>query len=442
MRSPLLALPLLLALAGCDRAFVEPRLPTVEVVEPAALHDALAEPLLPLVLRASAVRAVTRVEVNGAPLRFEGGLFRDTLALLPGTNRLLVAVHDDAGLVGRDTLWALHLPVRSEAGPDLPDARGAWAGVRLPDGAALLTGGARHADSAATRAAWRLRDGTLLPTDSMRHGRAGHTLSPLPDGRVLLLGGSRTVTPASTADLVADIEVFDPERGTFASVAFEGHPVLRAYHTATRLDFPDGRAFVVLFGGWGNTALTGPDRLGTRSDVRYFEWKPGAGGDSLIARSPRVGPNLRAALAGHAQTPLPSGTPDGFGRYLVTGASTASKTPVAFALEFRPGGVSDPPLARSHTARRLHTATPFHQDDSADGLVLLAGGRAPDGAPLASVSVYSDRARRFFRIPSQRLASLRWAGVATLFEEGRILLVGGFGPDGRALTHTEMLSAP
>ena len=58
-----------------------------------------------------------------------------------GLNRLAVEMEDAEGVVGRDTLDAVHLPLRFEEGPPLPQPRGGHTGTTLHDEQVLVAGG-------------------------------------------------------------------------------------------------------------------------------------------------------------------------------------------------------------------------------------------------------------------------------------------------------------
>ena len=89
--------------------------------------------------------------------------------------------------------------------------------------------------------------------------RWGHTATPLPDGRILIVGGATIGNPLGAFPygqiaentILATIELFDPENGTFTGVAtptmnFDVLSNARAFHSATLLD--DGS--VLILGGY------------------------------------------------------------------------------------------------------------------------------------------------------------------------------------------------
>lgn len=437
----LLALALLLGgflMGGCDRPFIEPVAPEIEVVAP-DLSVALAAPTLALALRVSSFRSVRRVEVQGRPAAFdaEAGLYRDTLALEQGLNRILVRVLDDAGTEASDTLYALHLPFRFAAmlARPLPEAIGGHAATRLDDGRILLTGGAPAVGAPALEAAYLLDPRSLeavLTPGTLRAPRMGHTASLLPDGRVLLAGGSRHATPAGPADFVTKVEIFDPSTGRFSEVPLvdeagdpPAQPMQRAWHTAAALSGEDGRVDLYLYGGL--TPRAGAVRPSPFMRTFRLETNP----DRLVA----VGPADRFALepmALHTQTPLEVGA-DGRGRYLVAGA--AANAGSAFVLDFRPNAIDTRAVGAPAEAREGHAAAPL-----LDGLTLVAGGRtAASGLPLSTAEAFAAEPGRFFRPPEgAELAIPRWGHTATNLGGARILLVGGFLSSGQAVAHPEL----
>ena len=122
LRPSLLALILLLI--GCERPFIEPEAPTLEILEPADLGTVRVDPELPLAFRASSFRNVSRVEVNGAETTYlrDDDVYLDTLQLHVGLNTILVDAFDTEGTVGTDTVYAVHLPYGfANVGVQLPE---------------------------------------------------------------------------------------------------------------------------------------------------------------------------------------------------------------------------------------------------------------------------------------------------------------------------------
>jgi hypothetical protein len=438
-RSPLLALVALALLAGCDRPFVPLDPPAIEVVG-ADLGEVQTADRLPLALRVTAVRGVTRVTVNGEATTFfgEGDLYLDTLALAPGLNTFAVEAEGADGNTTRDTLYALRLPLQTGVVPsaDLPDPRALHAATRLPDGAVLVSGGVGPGGEPAADL-YRIREATpfsftVAPAGALAAARAGHTASLLPDGRVLVLGGAVRAEPRDAGDFLAAAEVVDPATGASMPLPGRGEAVRRSGHAAFVLQAA-GRTFVYLVGGRG--PLGGG--VGTPSSVVIAEFKAGAAGDSLVTLTPAGGAGTLAPVTAPAAVALPprNGNP----RALVAGLYAPDGLPVASRLVFLPGGgfypfqVLEAFPAPPETPRDAAALAPL---GAGGGLALLLGGRDATGAPSARLDVYADDARRFFRVPPDRAAlrGNRFGHTATLLPSGRMLVVGGFTAPG-APTH-------
>ena len=452
-------LPVLLValalLSGCERPFIEPAAPTVALVSPEDLSAIRTQPELPLAFRAStSFGAIDRVEVNGEAATFSSGegLYLDTLQLSEGANRIVVEAFGEGDSVGGDTLFALYLPARFVLSPalQLPDGLGGHAAVRLQDGRILFTGGAGSATEPAQDIALLFdpvsASFSVLP-GRMTAARVGHAASLLPDGRVLLTGGSRLVTPASVEDLVTAVELFDPATGAFSVVpvvAADGGnvaPVQRAEHTVTLLRGDNGQVTVYLYGGIGNLGTTANPILGPLPFMRQLRLEDGPEGPWLVAPN-RIEGFRFTSIARHTQTPLGDIAPEGFGRYLIVGASPPDDPNLAapFELRFAPSGLDARPVGMLAEPRVDHAAASLRP-----GLVLGAGGRDPERTTvLATGEVFADEAGVFFHFADDtRLAVPRWGHTATNLGDGRILLVGGFSASGQALPHTELfIDAP
>ncbi len=435
--------------AGCERPFVEPEAPTVELSGSLDLDVIRTEPLLPLAFEASSsFSTVDRVEVNGAVATRDGDRFLDTLQLSLGLNRILVDAFDGLGTVGTDTLFALYLPFQFASASALGDLDpvGAHTATLLANGRILLAGGAPSLTALARSAAF-LSDPAGFSFRRlgapMQAARVGHAASLLPDGRVLFTGGSRTLSPTALDDFVTTVEVFDPETEAFAEVpvvAADGGPavlVARTGHTATVVQGTDGGVSVYLYGGTANLGTAENPSFGPSPFLRRLALERAPGGLRLVAPSRSEGFRF-AATVGHTQTRLDVGA-DGFGRYLVAGVSAPSdpETPLPFELTFAPDALGVRAVGALETPRTEHAAVPLALVDlgTDEPLVLLTGGRDPaTGTVLATAEVYAGEARRFFRFAEDtRLAVPRRSHTATNLDGTRILLVGGFSASGEAL---------
>ncbi len=445
----LLLLPFLAVLAGCERPFIEPASPTIEVLSPADLSVVRSQPQLPLALRATtAFGEIDRVEVNGVPATFfrDGDLYLDTLRLDAGANRIIVEAFTAAGAVGGDTLFAVYLPARFDnVAAQLPAPLGGHAAVTLADGTTLLTGGTAAVAEAAQDGALRFDPSDFsfvaLP-EGLRGARVGHAASLLPDGRVLITGGSRRLDPADLDAFVTDVELFDPATNRFSRlpvVAADGGsvaPIRRTEHTVTVLQGEDGQVSVYLYGGIGNLGTLSEPVIGPLPFMRRLRFEDGPGGPRLVV--PDRGEGFRfSAIARHTQTPLASVGPDGLGRYLVAGASDPADPDVAAPFEFVfernfLDALAVGPLVEPRTDAASAPLT--------DGLVLVTGGVGPEsGTVRSSGEVFAVEAGVFFRFAeSVRLVTPRWGHTATNVGADRILLVGGFSASGHALARTEL----
>lgn len=422
---------LVLLVSACDRPFVERAPATFEVVSPQDPSAVIAQRSVTVSIEVSSSRNIQRVQISGEAMHFDeqNAVWVDTLQLRTGLNRFPLTAYDAQEVAGRDTLYLAHAQhaLNTVTGA-LPDPRGGHAAARIPGSALLIAGGAEHAGGSAQN------DAYLLPTNqlqaqrlnaSLQVARTGHTATALPDGRVLLLGGSTTDDPSSAAALVEAAELYDPESRTFSRVPLQGTGVQRTLHTAFLLEHDP--PVVAVYGGQGHAGAEPDSRLAPRRDLRRFLLR----NDSLIALDPDFGPLLPSVsrrLSGHTQTALGSAPAS---EYFVAGAvlneqDTASVTfrlltPAIDDVDVRPA----PPL---HMLRTRHAAAPFQ-----DELVWLFGGHQPGRVGtrvLRSVELHAPRIQQAFHLPPGDLPAPRYALTATKRAEGRILLLGGFSPDG------------
>lgn len=422
-------------LAACERPFVEPRLPTIEVLHP-DLTTVIADESIRLVVRADAFRTVESVTVGGKPFTFDEAeqLWIQTVSLQRGLNRLILSVTDSDGQSVMDTAYAYQgvLSILAYA-PALPDGRGGHTATRLNDGSILVLGGSSRYGTPARV------DGALLPPNAaqfrpmlqeMQVARVGHTATALPDGRVLIVGGSRHSLVSTVEDLVETVEIFDPLTERFTAIPFSGAPIRRAYHTAVLR--PDSDEIILdLFGGEGDIQYTPSSLLGTRSDIRSFELR----NDSLVALSPAPGPNLGFSFAGHTQTSLQGGRA---GKMLIAGTRNGEGTNRSFGaiVEYGiPNGLLPRTIGPMIVPRTDHAA-----ERLASGRVLVFGGReGPPSTAIRDPEIYVEEAERFFRFSQSTGSARRFGLTATKFPVHRILFLGGFSTTGEGVAFSEML---
>jgi deoxycytidylate deaminase len=227
----------------------------------------------------------------------------------------------------------------------------------------------------------------------MTVGRQIHTATLLTDGRVLVAGGV-----AHFDVTLASAELYDPKTGTFSPTG--SLTTARGFHTATRL--ADGR---VLFAG-GNPHqwdFYGP----------FFA--------SAELYDPQTGTfsptgSLATARNLHTATLLLDG------RVLITGGNDTFDHAVASAEVYDPKTGTFSATGSMATARGFHTATLL-----ADGRVLITGGGSAGWTPdhfVASAEIYDPKTGTF--TATGPMTDARALHTATLLDDGRVLMTGGF----------------
>ena len=451
MTHRLVYLSLLTALfaTGCDRPFVAVEPPGIEVISP-DLSEVQLSASIALRFRVTSLRRITGVEINGeeASPTSDSGVFEIMLTLSEGVNRLFVAAFDSEGNVGSDTLFSVHLPYGTSdiLAATLPQPLANHTATPLAGGSLLVVGGLDANGLPSAFAYTYIEQGfdfliSELPGE-LAHARAGHTASLLPDGRVLIVGGSSVLDPGGASDFTPTGELYDPGSELFATLAFAGEPVTRAFHTAATLT-DGGRTFVYLFGGRG---IVAGSAVGTRSDVTVLEVRSTSAGDSLINVSPGGAVGAFPAVAHHIQLPLSN--EGGFLRTFAAGTyeppGGGESNPVSFRFLYTPSTFFFPfevfeeslsPMQVPRVGHAAALATP--------GLAILTGGRTPDGSVVDNLEVFADEAGQFFRFPSSTaLHTARHRHTATLLPSGRILLLGGVNTSGTMIASAEYILPP
>ncbi|MEM7535169.1 MAG: kelch repeat-containing protein [Chloroflexota bacterium] len=262
----------------------------------------------------------------------------------------------------------------------------------------------------------------------LRGARTGHTATLLSDGRLLLVGG------LGAGGVLAEVLLYDPtigDLGYWSTVATLN--AARYNHTATYL--VDGRVLIVggFDDGVGNTLAT-VEEYAPRSTPPVGKW-------SLLA--PVDKPRFL-----HTATLLSNG------RLLVAGGlNDALRSTELFDVSSGVVGHWQPG-PDMHQARYLHTATLIEPPDGLDATtspVIVVGGIDEDSSPVSQVEYYhsdigsdtgsdidSDNSTNAFGkwtlLPA--LNKPRYRHTATLLQDGRLLVAGGFGLGGR-LGHVE-----
>lgn len=432
-----LAVCSILISAGCNRPFADEATPDITVLSP-DFSSILLNDTITLSIEADGFRDISAASVNGVDMTLDEqtGTWSIDWALINGVNELEVSVMDVAGSISDTTLYGVYLTYQVTPRTNmLQTATGGHAATILFNGNVLLTGGATSAGGPATNRAEILSgSGNSFQTlnGALVHARIGHTATLLPDGRVLIVGGSSTDFISSVSDLVEEAEFFNPGDTSFEPMHVIGDPIRRAFHTSS-VRIVEGIVIVDLYGGIGDVQYSPESRLDTRADIRSFQVR----GDTLIALSPAVGPNLPNAVSGHTQTPLEN---DIFSpsRYLVAGSSfeSNSREDVSFVVDFTSDqGILTSEVGKFITPRTQHTTSRLTSQ-----LALMWGGRQQGPASALNASeLYILRASRFINIPvgNDFAPVKRYAHTTTVLAPGRAVIVGGFSTTGAAIPHAE-----
>jgi hypothetical protein len=360
-----------------DRALLPPDALVSRVLEIPATHPQASAP---------ASRLLPHVQPYGGT--------RQRLMLVLAAALLLVAALASAIAVGR---W---LPITVDELP-LPNPRGEFQPVGMlpqdvspqaliaqPDGSALLIGD-RHI--------LRFDPGTgrFAEVGRLQIRRTSPATVLLGDGRLLLVGGGQDLSsPRPSDDFHA--EIYDPVTRTTRLTASTIH--LRAWGTATLLD--DGRVLVTGGEGPGYAVAT----------AEIF--------DPAAEEFVETGAMLRPR-SGHAAVLL------GDGRVLLIGGAGSDAPPDA--------ELFDPATGRFSAAGRMPLA-PGGAFSGAQNAIVLPDGRvmiveaSGEGAELiTTVQFYNPATDEFALGPS--VPSPRHDHRIALLDDGRVLIVGGWGRD-------------
>ncbi|MBO6575413.1 MAG: hypothetical protein JJ896_08360 [Rhodothermales bacterium] len=418
---------------GCERPFVEVSVPEIEIVEPNP--DLVLQTVNQnLVVRAESFRAVDRVELGGRPFeRQSDGSWRLPVILQNGANRLVIETFDSEETASTDTLELLVLPTRVEtAASAWSDPRGGHTVTPLLNGDLLLAGGAGSTTGDVSADIFELPFGSTLVRHSgvrFHHARIGHTASVLPDGRILFLGGASNTVLDDVSDLVETAELYDPQDGSIIRLGTTGPPIRRAYHTALVAASQDG-IVVSVIGGTGDIRYNPAPELGVRRDIRSFLLID----DHLQALSPAIGPFIEA-LSGHSSTPLARQPPGTATRELISGALFLGNGVEThhFVLDPRsPLGLAFEDIEPPNTLRTEHEAVQI-----TPGRVLRLGGIVDAESTLSgTLDLFDDATSRFLDFEFATIRNRHLHG-ATIVDASRILVIGGFGEDGTALSTLE-----
>lgn len=280
------------------------------------------------------------------------------------------------------------------------DRREEFALVQLSDGRYLAAGGISAADTRYTcprsvlssAALYQFGAGGFSAAAPMNTARANLAGALLSNGDVLIVGGGDD--PPFPPSALNTAEIYHAASNSFALV-----PSVMGNHRSdpTVTALPNGKALIAGGAGDGQPALATADLFDATTQT--FQ--------SIMMSSPR---------RGHTATLLADGT------ILLAGGLDASSQAQATAEIYDPASQTFMPISPMSVARAGHTATRLN-----DGRVLIAGGWVDGyfGHAGASAEIYDPSVHRFTPVASLR--SPRALHTATALDDGRVLLVGGWG---------------
>jgi large repetitive protein len=284
------------------------------------------------------------------------------------------------------------------AGGGAADENGIPDGVGVTDSVVLIDPSTTDASTLVTA------------TDSLKVGRSHHIAALLPNGNVLVAGGSPSAT-SGTPPPLAEAEVYDATQNTW-SVLSASLPSARAMAASAVV-----AGKVVIVGGYTSDGTT-PDAYDVFDPTAQSFSSPGSvlgGGRVFGAMATLAGGNSMVLVGGYDFGTIAGGTLDD---------------------------------GELYTAGAWQTSGSIGGDRDAVGLVALPDGRAVSVGGFTDTPEYQDVAIVSTYIPSQNawyttgaLKTARSEPTATLLQDGRILVVGGFSNSG-VLASCELSSVP
>jgi hypothetical protein len=309
----------------------------------------------------------------------------------------------------------------------------------LPDGRVLIAGGFVNAPNFSPTNSAETYDpstGTFSATGSMTIGRYQHTATLLPDGRVLIVGGGD-----ASGQLALSAELYDPATGTFTATGSmaTGHwratllnngRVLMALPPDSSAELYDAATgtFTVTGGYADPTTLWFAETATLLADGKVLI----AGDSSTEVYDPLASTfNLTGAMiygyaaVGRSATLLTNGTVLFAGGELDRDFDITSGDPwppyYAYAELYDPSAGNLAPTGNMSEARWQHTATLLP-----DARVLITGGGPTVQQPYThqSAELYNPSDATFSSIGN--MTAPRSSHTATLLNDGRVLIAGGF----------------
>jgi hypothetical protein len=315
--------------------------------------------------------------------------------------RVLIIGGEDATTTLPDALWVFDPFTErfSDFGASLSTGRIGFTAVTLYNGDVLIAGGERGLTGAPSAEIIRTGDRVVVPTAMpMQRARTWAAASLLMDGKVLISGG----TAVAASDTV---EVFDPATGVFTLL--EGRLAVGRYaHTSVRID----TRRILIYGGFTLTGQPAPPEIYDPVDGLSRPLQP-------------VEPNTRGNHQAHTMQD---------GGVLIIGGEDSDAVPLTSVLRFDPASGVIAPFADLATPRTF-----FALGRLADARVLLVGGvtgQSQGDVANTTEAFAMDRTRR----DGPAMSHSRWHHTVTPLIDGRLLIVGGLGPDRQPIRGAEI----
>ena len=333
-------------------------------------------------------------------------------AILLEDGRVLIAGGlDDGGPLDGAELYDPSSGDFEEAG-HMTSPRLEGSATLLSDGTVLLAGGADGANqgiitsSTATADLFDPATGKFSEAGRMGSSRFGHAAVRLGNGKVLIAGGLKQSSAVTIS--LSTAELFDPATGKFSPTGSMSSP--RADFTATLLS--DGRVLVT--GGFNATKTS----FSTLDSAEIYDPATGVFTQAGSLNAPRSGHT--ATLLNDGRVLIANGQGDAGHLY-----SCELFDPKTGSFELTGESPSDPV---GHAAILLP-----------DGRVLLAGGFTSGVGDvvvqLRSTALYE--AGEFVQGPL--MLAPRANFTATLLQDGRVLVAGGWSEGGEYIASAELL---
>lgn len=304
-----------------------------------------------------------------------------------GSFPISVTVQDAAGQTSAPQDFTISIYAHGfKATGSVSTLRTGYTATLLGNGKVLVAGGwVPGTGPLATAELFDPATGTFSTTGSMGTARTGHTATSLSDGKVLVAGGTDSNTTFASAEL------YDPTTGKFTP-ATGTMGTARYGHTATLLNTNK----VLLVGGRDNNG-------NLLSSAELYD---------PAAETFAVTGSMTTVRGSYAVTLL------GDGKVLVAGGSDAGYNPLATTELYDPAAGTFASTG-SMTSKRLGPTATLLLNDK----VLVAGGTDAGGNPVAIAELYDSVAGTFAAAGSMVTARVRH--TATLLSDGTVLLAGG-----------------